>query len=134
MRAVDGAAAGARVRLFTRRGFDWSERFPAILEAAGALPVASASLDAEAVVCGDDGIAEFDKLHSRRWDHAVILYAFDLIEINGDDLGNCGSNSARCNWTDCWRARRRAFASTNTAPTSTAPPCSRPRARGVVRA
>jgi bifunctional non-homologous end joining protein LigD len=85
MRAADGAAAGARVRLFTRRGFDWSERFPAILEA-GALPVASASLDAEAVVCGDDGIAEFDKLHSRRWDHAVILYAFDLIEINGDDL------------------------------------------------
>ena len=46
---------GGRVRLFTRRGFDWSHRFPLIVEAAGALRVNSISIDGEAVVCGDDG-------------------------------------------------------------------------------
>ena len=48
---------GARVRLFTRRGFDWSHRFPLIVEAAGSLRVRSISIDGEAVVCGDDGVS-----------------------------------------------------------------------------
>jgi ATP-dependent DNA ligase len=77
---------GARVRLFTRRGFDWSHRFPLIVEAAGSLRVISISIDGEAVVCGDDGISDFDRLHSQGWDSAVFLYAFDVLEIDGDDL------------------------------------------------
>ncbi len=77
---------GARVRLFTRRGFDWSHRFPLIVEAAGALRVSSISIDGEAVVCGDDGVSDFDRLHSQGWDGAVFLYAFDVLEIDGDDL------------------------------------------------
>ena len=48
---------GARVRLFTRRDYDWSHRFPAIVEAAGALRVCSISIDVEAVVCGDNGVS-----------------------------------------------------------------------------
>ena len=48
----------ARVRLFARRGFDWSHRFPAIVEAGGKLRVSSISLDGEAVVCGDDGVSD----------------------------------------------------------------------------
>src|SRR5829696_4571109 len=58
---------GTRVRLFTRRGFDWSHRFPAIVEAAGALRVSSVSIDGEAVVCGDSGVSDFDRLHSQGW-------------------------------------------------------------------
>ena len=77
---------GARVRLFTRRGFDWSLRFPLIVEAAGSLRVSSISIDGEAVVCGDDGISDFDRLHSQGWDAAVFLFAFDVLEIDGDDL------------------------------------------------
>ena len=77
---------GARVRLFTRRGFDWSHRFPLIVEAAGALRVSSISIDGEAVVCGDDGVSDFDRLHSQGWDGAVFLFAFDVLEIDGDDL------------------------------------------------
>jgi ATP-dependent DNA ligase len=75
---------GARVRLFTRRGFDWSHRFPLIVEAAGSLRVISISIDGEAVVCGDDGISDFDRLHSQGWDSAVFLYAFDVLEIDGE--------------------------------------------------
>jgi ATP-dependent DNA ligase len=35
---------GAGVRLFTRRGFDWSQRFPLIVEAAGS-PAGRLDLD-----------------------------------------------------------------------------------------
>jgi bifunctional non-homologous end joining protein LigD len=45
----------------------------------------SATIDGEAVWCGDDGISVFEKLHSHTYDHQVFLYAFDLLELNGDD-------------------------------------------------
>ena len=35
--------------------------------------------------CGSDGNSDFDKLHSRAHDAQVILYAFDLLELNGED-------------------------------------------------
>jgi bifunctional non-homologous end joining protein LigD len=68
-------------------------RFPAIIEAAGSLRVRSIALDGEAVVCGDDGVSDFDRLHSQGWDCSVFLYAFDLVELDGEDLifpRNCG--------------------------------------------
>ena len=34
---------------------------------------------------GKDGKSDFDRLHSRANDHQVFLYAFDLLELNGDD-------------------------------------------------
>ena len=44
------------------------------------------TLDGEAVACDDNGMSNFDRLRHRRDDGAVFLYAFDLIELNGDDL------------------------------------------------
>ena len=35
---------------------------------------------------GNDGVASFDELHSKANDHAVSLYAFDLLELEGVDL------------------------------------------------
>jgi bifunctional non-homologous end joining protein LigD len=40
---------GAAVRLFTRRGYDWTERYPAIASAAAELRARSFTLDGEAV-------------------------------------------------------------------------------------
>jgi bifunctional non-homologous end joining protein LigD len=40
------------------------------------------------VVCRDDGLSDFKALHSRRRDHDAVLFAFDLIEHQGDDLRN----------------------------------------------
>ena len=57
---------GNRVRLFTRNGFDWSDRFPLITEAALRVRSTSFILDGEAVLLGVDGISDFDGLHSRR--------------------------------------------------------------------
>jgi bifunctional non-homologous end joining protein LigD len=71
---------GATVRLFTRRGYDWSDRYPAIANAAAKLKARSFTLDGEAVVCGTDGVAVFDALHRRGRVSDAILQAFDLLE------------------------------------------------------
>jgi bifunctional non-homologous end joining protein LigD len=54
---------GATVRLFTRRGYDLTDRYPAIASAAGKIRAKSFTLDGEAVVCGEDGVAIFDPFH-----------------------------------------------------------------------
>jgi ATP-dependent DNA ligase len=76
----------AGVRLFTRNGHDWTGRFPLIARAALSLRTASCLIDGEAVACGEDGLPVFDQLRHRRDDRRVFLYAFDLIELDGDDL------------------------------------------------
>jgi ATP-dependent DNA ligase len=76
---------GDRVRLFTRRGYDWTGRYPRITEALRSLKARSAVIDGEAVWCDPDGVSSFDKLHSRAHDDQVFLYAFDLLEIDGVD-------------------------------------------------
>jgi bifunctional non-homologous end joining protein LigD len=78
----------SRVRLFTRGGCDWADRFPAIVEAASAIRARSFLIDGEAVICRNDGVSDFNALRSRRRDHEVVLIAFDLIEWQGDDLRN----------------------------------------------
>jgi bifunctional non-homologous end joining protein LigD len=54
--------------------------------AAAKLRAKSFTLDGEAVVAGADGIAVFDALHRRRKAGDAILYAFDLLELDGADL------------------------------------------------
>jgi len=76
----------AGVRLFTRNGRDWSGRFPLIVAATLALKARSCLIDGEAIACDGDGMPCFDRLRYRRQDGHVFLYAFDLIELNGDDL------------------------------------------------
>jgi bifunctional non-homologous end joining protein LigD len=75
-----------RLRLYSRAGNHLTERFPLIVEAIAGLGVRSCIIDGEAVACGDDGIASFDRIRHRHYDEIVFLYAFDLIELNGDDL------------------------------------------------
>ena len=79
---------GARVRCFTRGGFDWADRFPAIVEAARRVRAPSFVIDGEAVICRPDGLSDFNALRERRRDHEVVLIAFDLIELQGEDLRN----------------------------------------------
>jgi ATP-dependent DNA ligase len=76
----------AGVRLLTRNGHDWSTRFPLIVAAVNALRVRSCLIDGEAVCCDDGGLPVFQKLRQRREDRHVFLYAFDLLELNGEDL------------------------------------------------
>jgi bifunctional non-homologous end joining protein LigD len=77
---------GPRVRLYSRPGNDLTERFVLIVEALSRLRSRSCILDGEAVCCDDNGVPSFDRIRYRRYDASVFLYAFDLIELNGDDL------------------------------------------------
>ena len=77
--------SGDRVRIYTRRGVDWTKRFPRIVSSMGKLRAETILLDGEGVICDDKGLAIFDKLHSKLNDESVMLYAFDLLELNGDD-------------------------------------------------
>ena len=43
-------------------------------------------IDGEAVIARDDGTPDFHALRSKRRGHEAVLYAFDLIEHDGDDL------------------------------------------------
>ena len=75
-----------RIKLYSRPGNDLTPRFPLIVERLGGLRARSCILDGEAVACGEDGIALFERIRYRRHDASVFMYAFDLIELNGDDL------------------------------------------------
>jgi bifunctional non-homologous end joining protein LigD len=80
---------GDRVRMFSRRGNDYTDRVPAIAKALAALRVKSVTLDGDGVVCGKDGVTDFDRLRAavgRLGSRDAFLYAFDLLEIDGTDL------------------------------------------------
>src|SRR3981189_903798 len=74
------------IRLITRRGNDWTTRFPLIVEAVNHLKVRSCLIDGEAVCCDEKGLAVFHVLRRRRNEPQAFLYAFDLLELNGTDL------------------------------------------------
>jgi bifunctional non-homologous end joining protein LigD len=74
-----------RVRLFTRRGYDWTDRY-LIRDGVAALRPTALVLDGEAVYCGPDGVANFEMLHSQTHNDRVFLYVFDLLELRGVDL------------------------------------------------
>jgi bifunctional non-homologous end joining protein LigD len=70
---------GARVLLLTRRGLDCTTRYPAIAAGVRALRCRSCLIDGQAVACGEDA-------RSRRAGPRDVLFAFDLLELNGRDL------------------------------------------------
>src|SRR4029453_6481885 len=82
-------AKGA-VKLYTRKGLDWTARFgrPIVAALAG-LGVRPAVVDGEAVVLADNGVSNFAEMQlalSERRHERMIFYAFDLIWLDGKDL------------------------------------------------
>src|SRR5262245_16852153 len=75
-------------RVFTRNGHDWSDRYSSIVRAASNLRCRSAIIDGEAIVQDGNGASDFDALNSAmRWHpDSIILYAFDLMHLDGTDL------------------------------------------------
>jgi bifunctional non-homologous end joining protein LigD len=92
--AIGFRSASKTAAILTRRGHDWTDRFPAIRHAAKALPVRLAVIDGAAVV-EVNGIASFSALQAARGAregpghraaHEAVFYAFDLPHLNGVDL------------------------------------------------
>jgi hypothetical protein len=74
------------VRLLTRNGKDWTGRFLTIVQAAAGLKARSCLIDGEAVCCDENGLAVFALLRYRERPAEIFLYAFDLLELDGQDL------------------------------------------------
>ncbi|TAV44979.1 non-homologous end-joining DNA ligase [Rhizobium leguminosarum] len=82
-----------RIRILTRGGHDWTDRFPAIQQAALWLPVGTAILDGEAVVLDEQGRTDFGLLQQslggrggKKSSSDAIFMAFDLLYFDGHDL------------------------------------------------
>lgn len=79
----------SEVRLFTRGGHDWTDRLPKLREALASLDVEDAWLDGEAIVFNAAGRPDFNALQNafdKRSTADIILFAFDLLWLNGVDL------------------------------------------------
>lgn len=87
---IQAQVSGGKVRLFTRSGRDWTERFgKAIGAALSALPVRQAVLDGEVVVEASGRSSDFSALQADlaegRTDR-MVYYVFDLLHLDGSDL------------------------------------------------
>ena len=80
---------GDEVRLCTRTGLDWTERYGVLVEAFRRLPCKQALIDGEIVVQDEHGIASFAALQDALAEgrtQALIFFAFDLMYLDGYDL------------------------------------------------
>ena len=77
-----------QARVFTRNGYDWSDRYPSIVRAAANLPASRPSLMVRPL--SRTATAFLTSRHSAPpcggVPHSIILYAFDLMHLNGKDL------------------------------------------------
>ena len=76
---------GDEVAIFTRKGHDYTKRFPAIRESVLALPADLAIVDAEIVVCDSDGKPDFKALMEGATGD-LCAWCFDLLELNDHGL------------------------------------------------
>src|SRR3954447_12753750 len=78
----------AVVKVFTRRGNDWTNRFRKIAGDVWHVNAGSAVIDGEVVVPAADGTTDFSVLQNELKGHSkdIVLIAFDLLYINGYDL------------------------------------------------
>jgi bifunctional non-homologous end joining protein LigD len=77
---------GQAIRLMSRNGDDLGSRLPQIVEAMQSLAVKSCVIDGEAIVTNDKGLAVFDLIRGHRHHVGAELCAFDMLELDGEDL------------------------------------------------
>jgi bifunctional non-homologous end joining protein LigD len=78
-----------KVRLLTRKGLDWTEKFPNIAAAVKKLPARTALIDGELVIADEHGVSSFSGLQAALKageQKAFIYYVFDLLHLDGRDL------------------------------------------------
>jgi bifunctional non-homologous end joining protein LigD len=77
------------VKLLTRTGLDWTDKYPPIARAVAALGPRQAYLDGELCGVGPDGITSFSmvQLASDAGNAAgLVFFLFDLLHLDGDDV------------------------------------------------
>ena len=93
------AASGSDVRVYTRNGLDWTDKFAPLVRHIAALDLPPCLIDGEIVAYGKDGNPDFSSLQAvlkrghGAQDEATRLhfFAFDLLEENGKSLAKLGN-------------------------------------------
>ena len=88
------AANGSVVRVYTRNGKDWTDKFGPLVDALVALDLPACLVDGEIVATDAKGNPDFSTLQavlkrgrgSQGKDDALQFHAFDLLELAGEDL------------------------------------------------
>lgn len=88
------ACAGAEVRIYTRKGLDWSDKFAPLVERLAALDLPPCLIDGEIVAYDAEGNPDFSALQgvlkrghgSQKDSDKLSFHAFDLLELDGKDL------------------------------------------------
>lgn len=77
-----------RVQILTRRGNDWTQKYPSVAKAIATLPARSAYLDGELCGVGPEGRTAFNLIQNsmEHGDAALVFFLFDLLFLDGKDL------------------------------------------------
>ena len=83
------ALAGERVKIYTRNGLDWTDRFAPLVAPLLNLPCESALLDGEIAIADKEGHTNFSALQIALKEErgGFGYYLFDLLHLDGEDLG-----------------------------------------------
>ena len=93
------AASGSDVKVYTRNGLDWTDKFAPLVRHIAALGLPPCLIDGEVVAYGTDGNPDFSSLqavlkrgHGAQDDATTLhFFAFDLLEQDGKSLANLGN-------------------------------------------
>ncbi|MBU0556847.1 MAG: DNA ligase D [Alphaproteobacteria bacterium] len=83
------AVKGGEVRIFTRSGLDWTEKFQPIADALAGLDLPPALIDGEIVALDSKGNPDFSSLQAalkEEGEATLEFFAFDLLSLDGVDL------------------------------------------------
>jgi bifunctional non-homologous end joining protein LigD len=86
------------VRLLTRKGLDWTDKFRNIADAVAKLPAQTALIDGEIVVENERGVSDFAMLQAALKSGArerFVYYVFDLLHCDGRDLSGLPLNDRK---------------------------------------
>ena len=80
--------ANNEIKVYTRRGNDWTNRFKKIADDGWHINAGSAIIDGEVVVPAADGTTDFSVLRNELKGRStkMVMVAFDLLYLNGYDL------------------------------------------------
>ena len=108
---------GPGLRIFSRNGHNFADRFPLIAEAIEALPVRSCVIDGEAIVCDDSGLAVFNLIRGHGTNARAVLCAFDLLRSTARTSGTLYSKIEQAT-TSIWHTCSNGMTSRERSPSS----------------
>ena len=86
---IEAVKDGKTVRLLSRRGANYTDKFKPVTQAVADIDARSAILDGEVVATGPDGQPSFQVLQNRGKlpaGYQLVFYVFDLLFLNGKSL------------------------------------------------